>query len=226
MTAVEVVAVLDVVAAASLAGLSLIGSDTKVPVAGHATTTATTLTGSGSAASSTTAAPTTTTPTTTSATPTTTNATPAGATTTSAAPASAARTGAAPAGAARVGGAPASATRAGKSSLPGRPHAPAAHAKGPSPVLLAISPSSSGPGQSVTLEGKGFFSPDGHITVLFGARPAPVYCPSETTCHVTVPGPPGAGTVTVTVQTEAGASNALSFTYAAAPLAPRAKRRG
>jgi hypothetical protein len=93
-------------------------------------------------------------------------------------------------------------------------------------VLLAISPASSAPGQVVTLEGKGFFSQDGHITVMFGPRAAPVYCPTETTCHATVPGAPGGrpATVLVTIATETGVSNSVSFTYTV--VAPAAPARG
>jgi|SRR5579875_379314 len=108
-----------------------------------------------------------------------------------------------------------------------------ARAKGPKPVLDAIAPSSGSAGQTVTLEGKGFFSADGHITVTFGTKEAPVYCPKETICHATVPNPGGASSVLVTVATETGTSNSLRFSYRAlakpkppaAPPAPHSKQK-
>ena len=87
---------------------------------------------------------------------------------------------------------------------------------GPRPVLLEISPASGPAGQRVTLRGRGFFSADGQITVTFGAAQAPVACPSETTCHATVPSRPGisSATVPVRVSTETGRSNPVAFSYA------------
>ena len=87
---------------------------------------------------------------------------------------------------------------------------------GPKPVLLEISPASGPAGQRVTLRGRGFFSADGQITVTFGAAQAPVACPSETTCHATVPSRPGtsSATVPVRVSTETGRSNSVAFSYA------------
>ena len=87
---------------------------------------------------------------------------------------------------------------------------------GPKPVLLEISPASGPAGQRVTLRGRGFFSADGQITVTFGAAQAPVACPSETTCHATVPSRPGtsSATVPVRVSTETGRSNPVAFSYA------------
>lgn len=88
---------------------------------------------------------------------------------------------------------------------------------GPKPVLAAISPASGRAGESVTLRGHGFFSKDGQITVMFGLMQAPVSCPNETTCHATVPPrrAKSSGTVGVTVSTETGGSNQLTFKYAA-----------
>jgi hypothetical protein len=87
---------------------------------------------------------------------------------------------------------------------------------GPRPVLLEISPASGPAGRRVTLRGRGFFSADGQITVTFGAAQAPVACPSETTCHATVPSRPGisSATVPVRVSTETGRSNPVAFSYA------------
>jgi hypothetical protein len=105
-------------------------------------------------------------------------------------------------------------------------HKPAvARRSGPRPLLVAISPAASAPGHVVTLEGMGFFSPDGHITVMFGGQAAPVYCPTQTTCDATVPGSGrSTGTVPVTVATDTGVSNAVSFTYA--PVASPAPAKG
>jgi hypothetical protein len=84
---------------------------------------------------------------------------------------------------------------------------------GAGPVLVAISPASAAPGQVVTLSGYGFFSPDGLISVTFGGLPAPVHCPSRDVCKATVPaGKPGAS-VPVTISTQSGSSNQLSFVY-------------
>ena len=87
---------------------------------------------------------------------------------------------------------------------------------GPKPVLVEISPGSGAAGQRVTLRGRGFFSSDGHITVTFGPAQAPVACPSETTCHATVPARPrtSSATVPVRVSTETGRSNPVAFSYA------------
>lgn len=88
---------------------------------------------------------------------------------------------------------------------------------GPKPVLAAVSPASGSAGEHVTLRGHGFFSKDGRITVTFGPAEAPVSCPNETTCHATVPARPAKspGTVGVTVSTETGSSNQVTFKYAA-----------
>jgi len=89
-------------------------------------------------------------------------------------------------------------------------------APGRPPVLLEISPAAGPAGQQVTLRGRDFFSPDGHITVTFGTAQAPVDCPSQTTCRATVPARarPYSATVPVRVATETGRSNSLAFSYA------------
>ena len=73
-------------------------------------------------------------------------------------------------------------------------------------------------------------SPDGHITAYFGDQSAATSCPKPTTCTVVVPQPgtlpagaggpgaapaqpPASGTVSVTLVTAAGRSNAVTFTY-------------
>lgn len=87
---------------------------------------------------------------------------------------------------------------------------------GAKPVLASISPASGVAGARVTLTGSGFFSKDGQITVTFGVAYAPVACPSETTCQATVPSraKESSASVGVTISTEAGSSNTLSFRYA------------
>jgi hypothetical protein len=85
---------------------------------------------------------------------------------------------------------------------------------GPPPVLRAVSPASGAAGEVVTLLGNRLFSPDGRIEVTFGAVPAPVACPTQTTCHVRVPpAPKGRFVVAVTVVTQSGPSNAVAFRY-------------
>jgi IPT/TIG domain len=85
---------------------------------------------------------------------------------------------------------------------------------GPVPVLAAISPAAGVGGQVVTLSGTGLFSANGVITVSFGSTLAPVRCPTETTCRVTVPPrKPASGSVAVRVTTQSGTSNQLSFSY-------------
>jgi IPT/TIG domain len=81
-------------------------------------------------------------------------------------------------------------------------------------VLSALDPSSGAPGQIVVITGTNFVSPSGQITVNFGAQTAIIACPEQTGCLVSVP--PAAGTtasVPVTVTTDGGTSNPLTFTY-------------
>jgi hypothetical protein len=97
---------------------------------------------------------------------------------------------------------------------PASPAVPSATAGGPQ--LTLVFPSSGAPGQQVTLAGAGLFSSDGLIVVRFGATPASVVCPNQTTCRAIVPGTPDPATTavqTVTVSTETGTSNGLRFTY-------------
>jgi hypothetical protein len=83
------------------------------------------------------------------------------------------------------------------------------------PVLAALDPSTGVAGQTVTISGSNFLSADGTIQASFGGQLAPIDCPNQDTCTVTVPtapaGPPGQ--VPVTVTTPTGASNSLTFTY-------------
>jgi IPT/TIG domain len=84
-----------------------------------------------------------------------------------------------------------------------------------SPQLESLSPALGTPGQVITASGGNFFSgADGRILAYFGSQEAPTSCPTQSTCTVTVPtlsGPPG--DVPVTVTTDGGTSNALTFTY-------------
>ncbi|MBO0729126.1 MAG: IPT/TIG domain-containing protein [Acidimicrobiaceae bacterium] len=82
-----------------------------------------------------------------------------------------------------------------------------------SPALGAISPASGAAGQTVIITGSGLFSRNGLVTVLFGHTQAPVACPTQTTCRVTVPARGSPGVVPVTVSTTGGTSNPLPFTY-------------
>jgi len=87
-------------------------------------------------------------------------------------------------------------------------------AAGPGPTLSTLTPSGGSAGQSVVISGTSFMSADGHIVARFGAQTAPTRCPDLTSCTVTVPplaGPLNA--VPVTITTDAGVSNALTFTY-------------
>jgi len=91
---------------------------------------------------------------------------------------------------------------------------PSTVAAGPGPTLSTLTPSGGSAGQSVVISGTSFMSADGHIVARFGAQTAPTRCPDLTSCTVTVPplaGPLNA--VPVTITTDAGVSNALTFTY-------------
>jgi hypothetical protein len=82
-------------------------------------------------------------------------------------------------------------------------------------VVTALSPATGAAGQSLTLNGSGFYSPGGHISITFDGAEAPAACPIRTTCTVSVPAltPPGPRTVLVVVSTDTGKSNPLPFTY-------------
>ncbi|MCL6104086.1 MAG: S53 family peptidase, partial [Actinobacteria bacterium] len=82
------------------------------------------------------------------------------------------------------------------------------------PTLTGISPIS-GPASgatTVTLTGTNFSTTTSGTTVSFGSNAATsVTCSSTTSCSATSPS--GTGTVSVTVTTSGGTSNALSYTY-------------
>ncbi|MGR3932652.1 IPT/TIG domain-containing protein [Streptomyces sp. BRA346] len=82
------------------------------------------------------------------------------------------------------------------------------------PVLTSLSPASGPPsgGNTVTLNGTNL---GGATQVLFGPNPATIL--TNTPTQITVTAPAGTGSVAVTVTTPGGTSNALGYTYAAAP---------
>ena len=81
-------------------------------------------------------------------------------------------------------------------------------------MLSALDPSSGAPGQIVVITGTNFESPSGQISVNFGSQVALIACPEQTGCLVAVPPETGAtSSVPVTVTTDGGTSNALTFTY-------------
>ncbi len=80
------------------------------------------------------------------------------------------------------------------------------------PVLTNLKPSSGAVGQSVVVSGSGFLSPSGRISATVGGRTAPVACPNQTTCTVTIPPQAGkATTVSMVIATDSGPSNPMTF---------------
>jgi hypothetical protein len=82
---------------------------------------------------------------------------------------------------------------------------------GGGPEITSITPDRGATGQVVTVTGVNLFSPDGHVQVFFGGAGAPTSCSTATTCQATVP-TAAPGRVRVTVVTQAGTSNPLTFT--------------
>lgn len=82
------------------------------------------------------------------------------------------------------------------------------------PELTSLTPSYGSAGQTVVVSGLDLFSPNGYVQASFGGQAAPTRCPTQTSCTVTVPLLSGSPrSVAVTVTTETGTSNALSFSY-------------
>jgi IPT/TIG domain len=83
------------------------------------------------------------------------------------------------------------------------------------PVLTTLAPSTGAPGQIVVITGANLISPSGLITAHFGSQVALVACPESSGCLVAVPAPDGTtgGSAPVTVTTDGGTSNPLTFTY-------------
>ena len=83
------------------------------------------------------------------------------------------------------------------------------------PRLSSVSPAAGGAGQTVVVSGSGLFSSNGEVLAYFGGQAAPTSCASQTSCTVTVPDlGAGRSTVPLTVVTDNGRSNALTFSYA------------
>jgi len=81
------------------------------------------------------------------------------------------------------------------------------------PALSALAPASGLAGQRVTVTGSNFLSSSGQISAEVGGRQAPVACPDQTTCTVVIPPDVGSNSsVSVTITTDSGTSNALDFT--------------
>jgi hypothetical protein len=110
-------------------------------------------------------------------------------------------------------------TAAAASPAPGgtTPAAPAASVPpvvGNAPLLSALSPHTGGAGQVVVVSGANLMSADGMVLARFGGQEAPTSCPVQTSCTVTVPANVAqGGVVPVTITTDAGTSNALTFDY-------------
>jgi hypothetical protein len=82
------------------------------------------------------------------------------------------------------------------------------------PNLLSIRPHAGGIGQVVTVSGTNLYSPDGLVQASLGGADAPIRCPTQSTCVLTVPAGLGpSADIPLTIETEAGTSNALSFSY-------------
>jgi hypothetical protein len=93
------------------------------------------------------------------------------------------------------------------------PVAPQQTAPGGPPVLTNLQPSTGTIGQPAMVSGSGFLSPSGHISATVGGQTAPVSCPDQTTCMVTIPPQIGTATaVPVVIITDGGSSNPLTFT--------------
>jgi hypothetical protein len=66
----------------------------------------------------------------------------------------------------------------------------------------------------LVINGSDLLSPSGTISAQFGAQTTTIACPQSTSCLIEVPSTDGtAGSVTVTVTTDGGTSNPLTFTY-------------
>ena len=92
--------------------------------------------------------------------------------------------------------------------------ATSAPSTGSGPVLTSIEPASGTPGQTIVVTGSNLMSPSGQITAQFGADTSTVACLAQTSCLVVVP-PDSAPTATIplTITTDNGTSNAVTFTY-------------
>lgn len=81
---------------------------------------------------------------------------------------------------------------------------------------------SGAPGEDVVVTGTNLFSADGEILAHFAGAPAPTTCPGQHSCTLVVPvDPTASATVSVTITTQSGTSNALTFTYRSVPTGAR-----
>ncbi len=86
------------------------------------------------------------------------------------------------------------------------------------PALSSLAPATGQAGQTVTVTGSNFLSPSGQISAQVGSQLAPVTCSDQTTCTVVIPPDPGfTPAAPVTITTDSGTSNPLTFTYGDAP---------
>jgi hypothetical protein len=92
-----------------------------------------------------------------------------------------------------------------------RTHATTPAPSGSRPEITSITPDRGAAGQVVTVIGVNLFSPDGNVQVFFGGAGAATSCSTATTCQATVP-TAAPGKVRVTVVTQAGTSNSVTFT--------------
>jgi len=81
-------------------------------------------------------------------------------------------------------------------------------------VLSSLEPSSGTAGQVLIVTGTDLLSPSGQITAQFGGETAVIACPMSTSCLMEVPASSGtSASASVTVTTDGGTSNPLTFTY-------------
>ena len=83
---------------------------------------------------------------------------------------------------------------------------------GGGPVLSALEPSTGAPGQVLIVSGSNLLSPSGQITAQFGGQTALIACPTSTSCLIQVPSETSTPAL-VTVTTDGGTSNPLTFSY-------------
>ncbi len=82
------------------------------------------------------------------------------------------------------------------------------------PALTTLDPSSGAAGQVLVINGTNLLSPSGTITAQFGGQNTTIACPQSTSCLIEVPSANGTtGTAQVTVTTDGGTSNPVTFTY-------------
>ncbi len=85
---------------------------------------------------------------------------------------------------------------------------------GTTPSLTALDPSSGSPGQVLVIDGSNLLSTSGQITAQFGGQTTTIACPQSTSCLIEVPTTDGStGTAQVSITTDGGTSNSLTFTY-------------